>query len=87
MTRLSRRPDALWRATPDSVVVLGPRAERPTAVTGPAAILWEVLAEPIEERDAVARVAERFAAEADVVAEDVAPVLEAWRRDGAVDEV
>jgi hypothetical protein len=86
MSTWSRRPDVLWRRTARGVVVLGADADRPRAVNGPAASLWDALTEPIEERDAIDLVARVYEADSAVVARDLAPVLDVWRRDGAVDE-
>jgi hypothetical protein len=87
MTRLARRPDALWRRTAEGVVVLGAGSADVRAVNGPAAALWDLLAAPTELSDAVDSLAASFGADREVVAGDVEDVLATWLADGAIERV
>ncbi len=84
MTRWQRAPDALWRTLDGSVLVLGPDADEPVEVRGPAAGLWDLLAGAMTLDDAAAALAQRHGARAEVVAADLAPVVERWAADGAI---
>lgn len=84
MTRWRRAPDALWRTLDGSVLVLGPDADEPVEVQGPAAGLWDLFADATTLDDAAAELAQRHGARVEVVAADLAPVIERWAADGAI---
>jgi hypothetical protein len=57
--RYARNPSVLWRSTSQGPVVLGADEEAPTRLHGLAAVVWEVLDEPLDAdglRDEVATV-------------------------------
>ena len=82
-----RAPAALWRAVPDALVVLGPKARKPRLITGPAAEVWGLLGQPVAFGRVVGALARAHQASPDVVRRDLQPVLRALRRDGAIDLV
>jgi hypothetical protein len=67
------------------VVVLGPRAGKPRAITGPAAEIWELLEEPTTLDVAAERLAAVHGASPADVRADLEPVLDLLLRDGAVE--
>lgn len=73
-TAHQRRDRVFTRQLPDGVLVLGPDSSQPIVVTGPAADVWPLVAVPTTFEDAVATLAERYAADAAVVAADLEPV-------------
>lgn len=75
---------AMWREVTDGLVVLGPSAERPTHVTGSAVRGWWHFARPRSFGEVVDRLAETHGAEHDVVRHDLAEVVAALVRDGAL---
>jgi hypothetical protein len=46
--RYARNPAVLWRSTSQGPVVLVPGRELPTRLSGLAAVVWEVLDEPLD---------------------------------------
>ena len=46
--RYARNPEVLWRSTSQGPVVLIPGRELPTRLGGLAAVVWEVLDEPLD---------------------------------------
>jgi hypothetical protein len=72
----SRAEPVLWRRTLAGVVVLPTGGERePVALHGPAAGIWELLAEPMTATDLVAALAESYGVEETQVADDVGDAL------------
>ncbi|MEZ5145405.1 MAG: PqqD family protein [Acidimicrobiales bacterium] len=75
-TRWRRAPDALWRESPDALIVKAPVSDvEPVAVSGAAAHLWDLLAEPHTTDELAEALAELHHADADVVRTDIEPVL------------
>lgn len=75
MSRWARRPEVLWRATADRVLLLTPAADDVVTVSGPGVAVWLLLAEPQPFDDLVAHLAELYAVEAARVAADLGPLL------------
>ena len=86
LTETWRRAEpVLWRRTLAGVVVLPTRGRRePVALDGPAAGLWELLAEPMSARDVVAALAETYEVEDTRVAGDVGAALDVLVELGAL---
>jgi hypothetical protein len=86
-TRWTRHPESLWRATGDTVVVLPGAGDDPTplSISGSAARLWELLAQPVSLGELAAQLADAYGADAEVIAADLAPVLEDLRAAAAVE--
>ena len=81
-----RHPQTLWRRVASAVVVLGSDADKPIAIAGPAAELWDLLALPTTLDDAAAQLAATYRAAPADVRRDLEPVLELLIRDGAVEQ-
>jgi hypothetical protein len=47
--RYARNPAVLWRSTSQGPVVLIPGRDLPTRLSGLAAVVWEVLDEPLDQ--------------------------------------
>lgn len=73
----SRAPGVPWRRVVDGAVLLPPAGDEPLVVTGPGAVVWELLATPGDVASLAERISSRFGVSADQVAEDIAPFLEA----------
>jgi hypothetical protein len=73
--RVGRAPGALWRAGRFGVVVLPERSAEPLTLAGTGAQLWEALATPQRPEDLAGTLAAAFAADPEVVAHDLDPVL------------
>ncbi len=84
--RLRRRPDALWRRSLDAVVVLPAGTTESYTLGGTGPVVWELLAEWRTEANLVEVLAELFAADVDVVARDLAPILHDLIDRGAVEQ-
>jgi hypothetical protein len=74
----------LARRSGDRVVVLAPAGVDPVVLEGPAAIVWGLLAEPVEEQALFELVAESFGVPVATVTTDVAPFLRELLEAGAV---
>ena len=75
---LCRRPDALWRRLTDGVLVLAPDGDgEPLAVLGPAAVVWDLIAEPTPVEEVTSALVGAFGVDESVVARDVSAVIEA----------
>ena len=70
-----RRPDAGWRATPVGVVLLPAARTDPVTVTGSAAAVWDLLAEPITRAELADRLADRYGVESATVQADLGSLL------------
>ena len=71
-----RAEPVLWRRTLDGVVLLEARAEaEPVVLRGPAAAIWELLAQPMDDADLVATLATSYGVDRARVAPDVAVAL------------
>lgn len=79
-----RHPDLLWRRTHDRILLLAPGDPDAEVVvlTGSGVALWDELAESSSLEALAARLGELFGAEPELVAADVAPVLEGLERRG-----
>jgi hypothetical protein len=84
---LVRATPALWRDLTDGVVVLGPAAQRPRLISGPAARLWTMIEQPVAFGAVVAALAAAHDVTSDIVRADARKVLRALQRDGAVELV
>ena len=78
---------AMWREVTDGLVVLGPTAERPTHITGTAVLGWAYFERPTTFDEVVARLVEAYGADPSVVHRDLAQVVAALVRDGALESV
>jgi hypothetical protein len=81
-----RAPGAIWRDGDFGVVVLGTSTSEPVTLAGTGVAIWDALARPRRRAELVELLAGHFAADADDVARDVAPVLDALLADGALAE-
>jgi Coenzyme PQQ synthesis protein D (PqqD) len=82
-----RAERVLWRRTLDGVVVLPvhrPAAARPVALTGSAAGIWDLLAEPMTAADLVAALAATYGVHEERVADEVGGALETLLELGAL---
>lgn len=82
--RWVRDDGALWRRTPNAVVVLAAGTREPFTLTGSGRALWEELGDPIDEADLCHRLAERYATLDTALSDDVRRVIEDLARRGAV---
>ena len=81
---MRRRADVLWRASPGYLVLSTPNGEV-TSVTGPGVEVWELLSEPLDADSIVMTLAERYAADVELIRRDLAPLFETLIRGGYVD--
>jgi hypothetical protein len=86
-TRFVRSNQVLWRRTTNGVVLLPSHETEPFTLSGSGSALWEVLAEPVALDEASQLLAELHGVDADVVANDIAPVLDELTRRSAVERV
>jgi hypothetical protein len=84
---VGRAPGAIWRDGDFGVVVLGRASYEPVTLAGTGVAIWDALARPRRRVELVELLAARFAADAEDVARDVAPVLDALVTDGALELV
>jgi hypothetical protein len=80
-----RRADVLWRRSLDAVVVLPIDAEDPITVAGTGVDVWELLDTWRTVEGIAELLAPRYDADPDVVAGDVAVLVEQLRDGGALD--
>lgn len=85
--RLRRRPDVLWRRSPDAVLLLPPGASEPVTLTGTGLDLWDLLAVPTSSADLARVLAARYGADPADVEADVVPVLDELAGCGALETV
>lgn len=81
---MKRAPEALWRMTADYLVLRRPGGKLLT-VTGPGPHIWELLADDISREQLNVVLAERFSVPVEVVAADVAPVIDLFIHEGLID--
>jgi hypothetical protein len=74
----------LSRRSGERVIVLAPAGVEPVVLEGPAAIVWELLADPVEEQALFEQVADSFGVSVATVTTDVAPFLRELLDAGAV---
>ena len=79
-----RSGTSLWRSMFDGVVILGPLAERPVLVTKPGLTIWQMLTDPITQREIVNRLVSVYAATPETVDADVGDVLSRLEAIGAI---
>jgi hypothetical protein len=77
-----RHPQAVWRRSSDRIVVLPPDHEDPLLLEGTGHVIWELLAEPIEE----ARLTDLLAQATSEDPADIAPQIRSFLRDLASDQ-
>lgn len=87
VARWGRTAETLWRRTVGGALVFPPGATEPVALNETAADLWEQLEAPATLDTVVERLAERYGADADVVARDVHALLAELERLGAAEEL
>ncbi|MCU0268916.1 MAG: PqqD family protein [Acidimicrobiales bacterium] len=75
-TRWVRSAQVLERLLPHGILLLALDGDEPILVTGPGPDLWHVLDEPRTLAELAGLLGARYDADADVVARDLAPVLE-----------
>jgi hypothetical protein len=71
-----RAPRALWRRSGERTLVLCPGQDRPLVISGAGQAIWELLADPIEERALVSVLAEAVDADRDRVGSETRAFLE-----------
>jgi hypothetical protein len=76
---------ALWRTIDDAIVVLGPNADKPRVITGPAAEVWTEAVTPTTLGRLVATLAARHSTPPEVVEADVRSVADLLMSDGALE--
>ncbi len=69
--RWRRSESTLWRRTLDGVVVLPEGALSPLVLRGPAARIWELLAQPLNVAELLDAIAAVYAVDGDTVADEV----------------
>jgi Coenzyme PQQ synthesis protein D (PqqD) len=82
--KLRRSQGVVWRRTMDGVVVLPARSVEPIALLGPAANMWEMLAEPLTAAELVAALADHYGVEPDRVTNEIRATLDGLLRRGAL---
>jgi hypothetical protein len=77
-SRWVRSPDTLWRCANGTLVILPPNAGDPTplAVSGSAALVWELLATPTTLSDLASVLSELCDTDADTITRDLEPLLD-----------
>lgn len=83
---LERAPDVLWRVIP-GCLLLAKADGAVTEIHGPVREVWELLAQPVDERRLVDLVAERFAADRATVEPELRALLAELVQRGFVREV
>jgi hypothetical protein len=86
-SRWVRAAGTLWRNAGETVVLLPAAEERPTplVVSGSAAVIWELLAEPVTLSELAAKLAAIYEVEAQVIERDLSPVLEGLYTEAAIE--
>lgn len=81
-----RAAGTLWRNAGDTLVLLpeGGDDQAHLVVSGSAALLWDLLAEPITLSDLVAQLVATYKVEQARIEADIAPILERLYSAGAV---
>ena len=82
--RLRRSQGVVWRRTMDGIVVLPADADEPIALLGPAASVWEMLAEPLTAAELVAALASHYGVAPDRVTSEIRATLDGLVRRGAL---
>ncbi|HEX6393040.1 MAG TPA: PqqD family protein [Acidimicrobiales bacterium] len=87
--RWVRSPGTLWRSSSGTLVVLPQEGDDPTplVVSGSAALVWGLLATPVTLVELADRLSQLCDASADVIARDLAPVLDQLNAAAAVQRV
>jgi hypothetical protein len=84
MTTWQQDPRVLSHRSGDRVVVIAPAGEDPVVLEASAAIVWTLLADPVEEQALFALVADSFGVSVATVAADVTSFLHELCGIGAV---
>jgi hypothetical protein len=82
-----RCPDVLWRRSLDAVLCLPPGAGEPVTLAGTGPEVWDLLERPQTLTEIATELADRHEAHAEIVAQDVLPVLEHLTALGVVEPV
>lgn len=88
-TRWVRSPETLWRSANGTLVLLphGADDRSPLVVSGSAALVWELLATPITLPELADRLSQLYGTSAQVIARDLAPLLNQLNAATAVQRV
>jgi hypothetical protein len=88
-SRWVRSPETLWRSASGTLVILPQGADdrTPLVVSGSAALVWELLATPITLQELANRLSQLCDTSAQVIARDLAPVLDQLNAETAVQRV
>jgi hypothetical protein len=82
-----RRADVLWRATIDGVLIRPLGASTLTKLAGTGRALWALLDEPASFDELCARLAADHDVEVEVVAADLAPVIDDLVAEGVLERI
>jgi hypothetical protein len=82
-----RNPRALWRRSGIGVIVLGPGADQPRAILGPAAAVWDLTEQPATVDDMIAALSRHHRTDAEQVRSDVVTVVDELIRSGCLEQV
>jgi hypothetical protein len=82
--RLRRAEATLWRRTLDATVVLPVDGAEPLALRGPAAGIWELLAEPLTFQELLDAIAAIYSVDSDTVADEVGQAIATLADAGAL---
>ena len=87
--RWERAAGTLWRKAGESVILLpeGREGQTTLVVSGSAAVLWELLSEPVTLPELAAELAAIYEVEPPVIEVDLAPVLEELHAAAAIDRL
>ncbi|HEX4865445.1 MAG TPA: PqqD family protein [Acidimicrobiales bacterium] len=88
-SRWVRSPETLWRCAGGTLVLLpqGDDDRTPVVVSGSAALVWELLATPITLPELASRLSQLCDTSAQVIASDLAPLLDQLNAATAVERV
>jgi hypothetical protein len=75
VTRWQHGPGVVWRRSGDKIVVLAPGSDELLVLSGTGAVTWQLLADPVEEHELVALLAEGFEVDPGEVGATVVPFL------------
>ena len=86
-TAYRRRVDVLWRRSLDAVLCLPPGATEPVTLAGTGPEVWALLQRSHTLAELAAELAARHQTDAEVVTDDVAPILERLAALGLIEPV
>jgi hypothetical protein len=84
VTRWRRDPRVLSRRSGPTVILACPDREDLLVLEGSAALVWDLLSEPVDDEQLVATIAEGFGLDTEAVSSDVRPFLGQLYEAGAV---